>query len=225
MAKAEISTPPPPGRAIDLPGPDQVTRRDRMLLGALFLAIGSVWTVLPLLPPITGAPPALPGLGVAGICGLVAVGVGHILWALELLIRRRTLIIGQSSLELSVRGLLGARRWHEPLANYRGLRHRRERVRHRYGWRVVHRLELAHPDPTKELCLMSTRDQRRIEACGREWAARLGLPVLAAESAAAPRIVLDLVSGAATSKGLAAPLSRDQGAGDRARSGPATARR
>jgi hypothetical protein len=203
MANAEISTPPPPGRAIDLPGPDLATRRDRMLLGGLILAVGSVWISLPLLPLITGAPPPLPGLGVAGICSLMAVGVGQVLWALDLLIRRRTLIIDQNSLQLSVRGLLGARRWHEPLANYRGLRHRPERVRHRYGWRVVHRLELAHPDPAKELCLMSTRDGRWIEACGRQWAARLGLPVLPAESAASPRMVIDPVPGSVTPKALA----------------------
>lgn len=203
MAKAEVSTPPAPGRAIDLPGPDLTTRRDRVLLGGLILAVGSLWIALPLLPPVTGAPPPLPGLGGAGICGLVAVGVGQVLWAFDLLIRRRTLIIDQSSLQLSVRGLTGARRWREPLASYRGLRHRPERVRHRYGWRIVHRLELAHPDPAKELCLMSTRDWRRIEACGRQWAARLGLPVLPAESAAPPRMVLDPVSGTAPPKGLA----------------------
>jgi hypothetical protein len=204
MAQAEVvSTPPPPGRAIDLPGPDQATRCDRMLFGGLILAIGSVWIALPLLSLISGAPPPLPGLGVAGMCSLVAVGVAQVLWALDLLIRRRTLIIDQNSLQLSVRGLLGARRWHEPLANYRGLRHRRERVPHRYGWRMVYRLELAHPDPAKELCLMSTRDGRRIEACGRQWAARLGLPVLPAERATPPRMALDPVPGAAPPKGLA----------------------
>ena len=209
MARAEVSTPPPPGRAIDLPGPDLATRRDRMLLGGLILAIGSVWVVLPLLPLISTAPPPLPGLGMAGSCGLIAGGVGQVLWGLDLLIRRRTLIIGQSSLQLSVRGLFGARRWREPLANYRGLRHRHERVRHRYGWRMVYRLELAHPDPARVLCLMSTRDGRRIQACGRQWAERLGLPVLSAESAAAsPRKkVLDLVSGARERESFATPLT------------------
>jgi hypothetical protein len=203
MAKAEVSPPPTTGGAIDLPGTDLTPRRDRMLLGGLILAIGSLWIALPLLPPVTGAPPLLPGLGDAGIGALVAVGVGQVLWALDLLLRRRTLIIGQSSLELSVRGLLGVRRWHEPLANYRGLRHRGERVRHRYGWRTVYRLELAHPDPTKELCLMSARDGARIEACGRQWAARLGLPVLLAESAAPRRMVLDPIADASEADGLA----------------------
>ena len=179
-----------------------------MLLGGLILAIGSVWIVLPLLPLISKAPPPLPGLGIAGSCGLVAVGVAQVLWGFDLLIRRRTLIIGQSSLQLSVRGLLGGRRWHEPLTNYRGLRHRHERVRHRYGWRMVYRLELAHPDPARELCLMSTRDGRRIEACSQQWAERLGLPVLSAENAASPRKALGLVSGIATPQGLAAPLRR-----------------
>jgi hypothetical protein len=202
MAKAEVSTPPPPSRAIDLPGPDLATRRERMLLGGLILAIGSFWIAVPLLALITGAPAPLPGLGVVGVCGLVAVGIGQALWGLDLLIRRRTLIIDQSSLQLSISGLLGARRWHEPLANYRGLRHRHERVRHRYGWRMVYRLELAHPNPAKELCLMSTRDGRRLEACGRQWAARLDLPLLPAESAARPRMVLDPVP-AATPKRLA----------------------
>ena len=202
MARAELFT-PPPGRAIDLPGPGLAARRDRMLLGGLILAIGSVWVALPWLPLLTGAPPPWPGLGLAGSSALVAVGAGQALWGLELLLRRRTLIVGQSSLQLTSRGLLGARQWHEPLANYRGLRQRRERVRHRYGWRIVYRLELAHPDPTRELCLISTRDGRRIEASGRQWAARLGLPLLPAESATAPRIVLDLVAGAAGRKSLA----------------------
>ncbi|HSA80581.1 MAG TPA: hypothetical protein VLE23_07140, partial [Geminicoccaceae bacterium] len=169
----------------------------------LILAIGSVWIALPLPPLITGAPPAVPSLGVAGTCGLVAVGIGHVLWALDLLLRRHTLIIGQTSLELSARGLFGTRRWREPPANYRGLRQRRQRVYHRYGWRTVYRLELAHPDPSKEFCLISTRDGRWIEACGRQWAARLGLPVLPGESAAAPRRVLDLVARATAQKSLA----------------------
>ena len=96
---------------------------------------------------------------------------------MDLLLRRTVLTIEQNTVHISVRGLLGVRRWSEPLANYRGLRHRRERVRHRYGWRVVHRLQLAHSDPAKEIELVRTQDERRIAAAQRQWSEWLDLPI------------------------------------------------
>ena len=126
----------------------------------------------------------MPGLGVAGSCALLAVGAGHLLWALDLLLRRRTLTVEASTLQVAVRSLTGVRRWREPLASYRGVRHRRERVYHRYGWRVIHRIELAHPDPRKTVGLLSTRDEGLAGAAARRWSDALGLPLVAADAAA-----------------------------------------
>jgi hypothetical protein len=165
--------------------PDAVSR-PQMLLAGLLLAIGGIWIVVPLLALLTGARPPLPDLGTMGVGILLAVGVGQALWGLHLLLWRKTLIIDQNVLHVSVRGLLGVRRWSEPLVNYRGLRHRRERVRHRYGWRVVHRLQLAHPDPAKEIDLVRTSGERRIAAARRQWAEWLDLPVWSADGAASP---------------------------------------
>ena len=174
--------PPAAGRAPELPASAAVARpRDRLLLGALVLAIGGVWIGVPLRALASGSPPPLPGLGVAGSCALLAVGAGHLLWALNLLLRRRTLTVEASTLQVAVRSLTGVRRWREPLASYRGVRHRRERVYHRYGWRVIHRIELAHPDPRRIVGLLSTRNEGLAEAAARRWSDALGLPLIAAD--------------------------------------------
>jgi hypothetical protein len=159
---------------------------DGLLLGLLILAIASVWIAVPLLA-LLGGRPALPELGVVGHGILLAIGIAQLLWALDLLLRRETLTIDEGTLQLAERRLTGMRHWREPLAHYRGLRHRRDRVRHRYGWRVVHRLELVNAEPAKSICLLSTRDERRLAAAATEWARLLTLPVWSATPAARDR--------------------------------------
>ena len=209
MAKGALPMPslarPDSGREVGwLPGPAGGTRQqDRKLLGGLVLAIGSVWIAVPLLALVAGAAPPLPDLGTAGSCSLVAVGAAHALWALHLLLHRQTLTVDQSTVEVAVRSLRGVRRWREPLASYRGLRHRRERVYHRYGWRVLHVIELAHHDPTRVIGLLRTRDEALAEACGRSWAKSLDLPLLAAELAPHPRTTLDRAPSATAPEALA----------------------
>jgi len=149
---------------------------DERLRGALILAIAGVWIAVPLLALGDGRA-ALPGLGVAGSCSLVAAGFAQLLWALHLLLRRRTLSIDESALHLTERGLLGVRCRREPRAAIRGLRHRRERI----GWRVVHRLELVHAEPAKAICLLSTHDERHLAAAARRWGQWLGLPAAVSE--------------------------------------------
>ena len=170
------------------PAPDRTALRcevepQRRLPGVLLLTIAGIWIAVPLLALADGRP-ALPGLELAGSCSLVALGVAQLLWALHVLLRRRTLIIQEATLQLVEHGLLGVRSWREPLARYRGLRHRRQRVRHRDRWRLIHRLELAHPEPTKTICLMSTRDERRLAATARQWAQVTGLPVFSSPPSA-----------------------------------------
>jgi hypothetical protein len=188
MSHAKVG--PAPGaarRPVSRPELPNATNRQQILLAGLLLAIGGIWTVVPLLALLAGARPPLPHLGPVGVGVLLAIGVGQVLWGLDLLVRRKTLVIDQTNLHVSVRGLLGVRRWSEPLANYRGLRHRRERVHHRYGWRIVHRLQLAHPDPAKEIDLIQTSGERRIAAARRQWAEWLGMPVWSADRAAPRR--------------------------------------
>jgi hypothetical protein len=158
--------------------PRRATREvapDHALLGALVLAIAGVWIAVPLLALAEGRP-ALQNLGIAGSCSLVAVGVAQLLWALDLLLRRKTLTVGENALQMAERGLLGVRRWRAPIAQFRGLRHRRQRVRGPRGWSIVHRLELVHPEPAKSICLLTTRDERRLLAAAHQWAQWLGLP-------------------------------------------------
>ena len=175
------------GQPVDLAELPDAGGGQPALLAGLVLAIGSIWIVVPLVSLLTGAQPPLPDLGTVGICILLTVGVGQVLWGLNLLLRRETLVIDQDTLHVTVRSLAGVRRWSEPLANYRGLRHRRQRVWHRYGWRTVHRLQIAHPDPAKEIELARTWGERRIEALRRQWAELLNLPVWSAEGVAPRR--------------------------------------
>lgn len=204
MPQVKVSrAPAPAGRPVDLPELPGAGNRPQILLGGLVLAIGAIWIVVPLLPLVIGARPPLPDLGDAGIGVLVAVGAGQVLWGLDLLLRRETLIIDQNTLHVAIRGLWARRRWSEPLANYRGLRHRRDRIRHRYGWRIEHRLQLAHPDPTKEIELARTWSERRIEAARHQWAAQMNLPVWSADGAAPPRPVPDSDRRAVEAKGAA----------------------
>jgi hypothetical protein len=169
------------------PPPQQDSGDRRTLLAWLLLAIGGIWITVPLLDLVTGAPPPLPNLGTAGSALLVAIGIGQALWGLDLLLRRKTLTIEQNTLQVSVGGLLGVRRWSEPLANYRGLRHCRERVHHRYGWRIVHRLQLVHPNPAKEIELVRTERERKIAAARRQWSEWLDLPIWSGDEPAPRR--------------------------------------
>ncbi len=173
------------------PEPPNAAGRRQMLLAALLLVIGGVWIGVPLRALLTGARPPLRDLGIVGMGLLLAAGIGQALWGLNLLARRKTLIIDRNAVHVSVRGLLGVRRWSEPLANYRGLRHRRERIRHRYGLRTLHRLQLAHPDPAKEIELIRTQNERQIAAARRQWAKWLDLPIWSAEGATAGRPAQD----------------------------------
>jgi len=166
-------------------------------LDALILAIAGVWIVVPLRALLAGEALSIPALGGPDLMPAVAIGGIFAVWGLDHLIRRQEIVIAGGMVRVLTRRVTGVHRWHEPLTNYLGLHHRCQRIHHRYGWRIVHRLELAHPDPAKELCLMSARDARRIEACVRQWASRLGLPVLTAERAGPPRPVFDLAPGAA----------------------------
>ncbi len=161
--------------------------RQQTLLAGLLLAVGSIWMAVPLLDFMTGTPLPFPGLGAVGVAVLLAVGAGQVLWGLDLLLYRKTLTIDHHTVRVSVRGLWSVRRWSEPLANYHGLRHRRERVRHRYGWRIVHRLQLAHRDPAKEIDLLRTRGEPRIAAARRQWSEWLDLPIWSGDVAASRR--------------------------------------
>jgi hypothetical protein len=73
------------------------------------------------------------------------------------------------------------------LASGAGASRSPERVRHRYGWQTEHRLQLAHPDPAKEIELIRTRSERRIAVGREQWAQWLHLPIASAHAAVSRR--------------------------------------
>jgi hypothetical protein len=159
----------------------RIDRRDDALLGALALTIATIWIAAGLSALIAHRPAVLSSLGAAGACPVLLVGAAFALWALDMLIRRQTLVSGNGEIEVTTRRLTGVRRWREPVASYIGLRHRHEPVRHRYGRRTEHRIELAHPDPARTVVLLRSWDEARAEACWRDWAHRLNLPTAPGE--------------------------------------------
>jgi hypothetical protein len=173
------ASPNPPGTAADPLPLRHTVEPDHPLLGALILLVAGVWIGVPLLALADGRP-ALPSLGPIGSYSLVAVGIVQLLWALDVLLRRQTLTIAGNALQMAERGLLGVRRWHEPLAHFRGLRHRRQRVRGQHGWRVVHRLELVHAEPSRAICLLRSCDEGRVSEAARRFAHGSGLPTWSA---------------------------------------------
>jgi hypothetical protein len=175
--------PTPEGRRGAASGsPIRIDRRADTLLGGLVLAIATIWIGAALSAFIAHPPGVLNGLGEVSAGPVLLVGAGFALWALDLVTRTQTLVSGNAEIEVTTRRLTGVRRWREPLANYHGLRHRRRPLRHRYGWRTEHRIELAHPDPTKAVVLLRTGNEARAEACWRDWARQFAVPSLPNET-------------------------------------------
>lgn len=150
---------------------------DRTLLGLLLLTVAGVWMIASL-GVLLGAQPlaqsAFAGLGAAGAAGVFVIGSGLACLALDLVLHRRTLTVTEDVVTSTVRRLGSVQRWCKPRASFRELRYHREAVRHRYGWRVRHRIELVHRDPKKSVCLLSTWNENQAAACWRRWAAQWG---------------------------------------------------
>jgi hypothetical protein len=150
--------------------PTTAERHDGRPIGGLILAIGVAWLALALRDLVAGGSQVV-GLGASG--GYLALGIGTALalWGCRILVRRQTIRIDDSGVNVQVRHMLGMTSWSEPLANYRGVVWRTERVRRR----DLQLIELSHEEPSKTLTLFSSTGDRGAEGIWQAWAQRLGL--------------------------------------------------
>jgi hypothetical protein len=157
--------------------PPLIRRAGHAPLGALVLAIASVWLAAAISGTLAGRAAIVPGLGSSGAFWAGVVGAALAALALHWIVRRQTVVIDGGALVVSERSLLGGHTWREPLANYREIRGSTEQRPHRYGRRTWYIVQLSHPEAAKKLELARARDRAAIEALARDYARRLGLPL------------------------------------------------
>jgi hypothetical protein len=120
-------------------------------LGALLLVIAVLWLGAAIHGVVAGDPAIVPGLGAGGAYLVGALGVALALYALDWMVRGRTVVISQGAVAVTDRSLRGSRAWREPLANYREIRAYRELHTHRAGVRSWFVVRLWHPEPAKAI--------------------------------------------------------------------------
>jgi hypothetical protein len=147
-------------------------------LGALVLAVASVWLAVAVRGAVAGNPAIVPGLGSSGAYCAGAVGAALAVLGLHWALRRRTVVVDRGALLVTERSLFGGRRWREPLANYREIRGRIEQRPHRYGPRRWHVVMLWHPEPARTIELARARDPAAARSRAQEYARRFGLPLV-----------------------------------------------
>jgi hypothetical protein len=153
-------------------------RRDGQPIGALILAIGTLWLAVPLPVLLGGAPFPIPDLGRGGAWASLCIGIALVLWGLRILMRRQTIRIDRDDVHLRARHLLGVTSWSEPLANYRGVVWRSEPIRRRGGRQTLHLVDLWHADRARTVTLLSSTSEVAARDCWRAWAQDLGLAAI-----------------------------------------------
>lgn len=167
------------GRDEDAASAPLVIRRPaHAALGALLLAVASLWLIAAIRGALAGSPAIVPGLGSSGAYWAGAVGAALAVLGGHWIVRRQTLVTDRGALFVTEQSLLGGQTWYEPLANYREIRGRVEQRPHRYGPRSWYVMQLWHPEPAKRVELACARDPAAIEARARDCARRFGLPLV-----------------------------------------------
>jgi hypothetical protein len=153
-------------------------RRDGRPIGALILAIGTLWLAVPLPALLGGAPFPIAELGRSGAWASLGIGVALVLWGLRVLMRRQTIRIHGEEVHVRARHLLAVTSWSEPLANYRAVVWRSEPIHRRSGTRMLHLVELSHADRARTVTLLSSTSEVAARNGWWAWAQDLGLAAI-----------------------------------------------
>jgi hypothetical protein len=153
-------------------------RRDGRPIGALILAIGTLWLAVPMPALLGGAPFPIAELGRSGAWASLGIGVALMLWGLWVLWCRQTIRIHGDEVHVRTRHLLGVTSWSEPLASYRAVVWRSEPIHRRAGRRTLHLVELSHADRARTVTLLSSTGEVGARDCWWAWAQDLGLPAI-----------------------------------------------
>lgn len=160
------------------PAPLLIQRSPHAAVGALVLAVASLWLAITIRGALAGNPAIVPGLGSSGAYWAGALGAALAGLGLHWALRRQTVVIDRGALLVTKRSLFGRHSWREPLANYREIRGHIEQRPHRYGPRSWYVVQLWHPERAKRIELARARDRAAIEAHARDCARRFGLPLV-----------------------------------------------
>lgn len=150
-------------------------RRDGQPIGALILAIGTLWLAVAVPALVGDVPLPTADLGRGGAWASLGIGIALVLWGLRVLMRRQTIRIQDDEVRVRARHLLGVTSWSEPLANYRGVLWRSAPIRRRGGDQTLHLVDLWHADPSRTVTLLSSTSEAAARDGWRAWAQDLGL--------------------------------------------------
>jgi hypothetical protein len=153
-------------------------RRDGRPIGALILAIGTLWLAVPLPTLLGNAPFPIVELGRSGAWASLGIGMALVLWGLRTLLRRQTIRINDDRVDVTTRAITGTTAWSEPLANYRGVVWRGEPIRRRGDRQTLHLIDLWHEDRSRTLTLLSSTSELAARDAWQGWAQRLGLAAI-----------------------------------------------
>lgn len=155
--------------------PAIAARRDGQPIGALILAIGTLWLAVATPALVGGTSFQIAELGRGGAWASLGIGVALVLWGLCVLMRRQTIRIQGDDVRVRAGHLLGVTSWSEPLANYRGVVWRSELIRRRGRNQTLHLVDLWHADPRRTVTLLSSTSEAAARDGWRAWAQDLGL--------------------------------------------------
>jgi hypothetical protein len=153
-------------------------RRDGQPIGALILAIGTLWLAVAL-PALLGSG-AFPiaDLGRGGAWASLGIGIALVLWGLRILLRRQTIRIDHDRVHVTIRGIAGTTSWSEPLANYRGVVWRSEPISRRDRSQTLHLVDLWHEDRSRAVTLLSSTSEVAARDAWQAWAQGLGVAAI-----------------------------------------------
>ncbi len=147
-------------------GPLPVTVNHRMspFFGLSIIAFACLWGGFPFTGLIETWPPPPDDPTTWFMLVFAVVGAVLVLHGLRMILWRRTRTLDRLFVTVEERGLLGTRRWQEPLTAYRGIVKRSHKVRHMTRYLV----DLLHPNEKRTINLFTSADETDLQT---KWAA------------------------------------------------------
>lgn len=153
-------------------------RRDGKPIGALIVAIGTLWLAVPLPALLGDAPFPVAEFGHGVALASLGIGIALVIWGLRILVRRQVIRIEDDRVSVTIRGMTGTTSWIEPLAGYGGMVWRSEPIRRRGGTLVLHLVDLWHEDRSRTLTLLSSTSEVAARNAWQAWSQELGLAAI-----------------------------------------------
>jgi hypothetical protein len=153
-------------------------RRDGQPIGALILAIGTLWLAVAVPALLGNGAFPIADVGRGGAWASLGIGIALVLWGLRILLRRQIIRIDHDCVHVAIRGISGTTSWSEPLANYRGVEWRSEPISRRDRRQTLHLVDLWHEDRSRTVTLLSSTSEVAARDAWQAWAQGLGIAAI-----------------------------------------------